>query len=71
MAKVRSVTPQPIRYLLNSHHHSDHIGGNGAILDLGIEIIAHKNIREIVINEECILKKEAPLIVYEKQAETA
>ena len=27
---------------------------------------AAKNIREIVLNEECILKKEPPLIVYEK-----
>src|SRR5437660_11547756 len=42
-----------------------------AMLNVMYEVPSHKNIREIVLNEACILKKEAPLIVYEKQAETA
>src|SRR5467141_2423828 len=42
-----------------------------AMLNVMYEVPSHKNIREIVLNEDCILKKEAPLIVYEKQAETA
>jgi ATP-dependent Clp protease ATP-binding subunit ClpX len=42
-----------------------------SMLNVMYEVPSHKNIREIVINEDCILKKEAPLIVYEKQAETA
>src|SRR5438552_2673805 len=42
-----------------------------AMLNVMYEVPSHKNIREIVINEDCILKKESPLIVYEKQAETA
>jgi len=42
-----------------------------SMLNVMYEVPSHKNIREIVLNEDCILKKEAPLIVYEKQAETA
>src|ERR1700687_2557821 len=42
-----------------------------AMLNIMYEVPSHKNIREIVINEDAILKKEAPLIVYEKAAETA
>ncbi len=52
MARVKSITSQPIKYLLNSHHHADHIGGNGAVMDLGIEIIAHKNIRENILKNK-------------------
>ena len=46
MAQVRSVTPLPVRYLLNSHHHGDHVSGNANMRALGIDIIAHRNIRE-------------------------
>src|SRR5208282_1763185 len=28
VAKVKSVTTEPIKYILNTHHHSDHSGGN-------------------------------------------
>ena len=52
MAHVKRVTSQPIKYLLNSHHRMDHIGGNGAVMDLGIEVIAHKNIRDNIIRNK-------------------
>jgi cyclase len=46
LAQVRSVTALPIRYMLNSHHHGDHVSGNANIRALGIDVIAHRNIRE-------------------------
>ena len=41
------------------------------MLDLMYEIPSQSNIKEVVINEECILKKQEPVVVYEKKAESA
>jgi cyclase len=46
VAQVRTISPLPIKYILNSHHHGDHASGNAYLRDtLGIDIVAHKNIR--------------------------
>jgi cyclase len=44
MAKVKSVTSQPVKYVLNTHQHGDHTGSNEKLLPTA-EIIAHKNAR--------------------------
>jgi glyoxylase-like metal-dependent hydrolase (beta-lactamase superfamily II) len=46
LAAVKSVSNQPIKYLLNTHYHGDHASGNVKIRAMGINIIGHKNIRE-------------------------
>lgn len=45
LAKTKSVTSQPIRYLLNTHQHGDHTGGNAKLLGQGVEIVVHENAR--------------------------
>lgn len=41
---VRSITDQPINYLLNTHWHPDHTGGNENIAKEGALIVAHDNV---------------------------
>lgn len=43
--KIKSVTDKPIRYVLNTHQHGDHTGGNAALLAAKAEIVIHKNAR--------------------------
>jgi len=45
MRLVRTISPLPVKYMLNSHQHADHVGGDGEILRLGVEIVAQKNLR--------------------------
>jgi glyoxylase-like metal-dependent hydrolase (beta-lactamase superfamily II) len=42
VAEIRKVTSQPIKYLIYSHHHYDHIAGGKAFKDAGATILAHK-----------------------------
>lgn len=44
MAQVVSVTDQPVRYVLNTHQHDDHAGGDLKMMDIA-EVIAHGNVR--------------------------
>jgi hypothetical protein len=42
VAEIRKVTSQPIKYLIYSHHHFDHIAGGKAFKDAGATILAHQ-----------------------------
>ena len=41
--EIKKVTNQPIKYLIYSHSHYDHIAGGKLFKDLGATFIAHKN----------------------------
>lgn len=45
LANVKKVTDKPVRYVLNTHHHGDHTGGNAKMLGAGYEVLLHKNAR--------------------------
>jgi cyclase len=45
LAKVKAISDKPIRYVLNTHHHGDHTGGNRKLMEMPIEFIIQKNAR--------------------------
>jgi len=47
-AKVKSLTDKPVRYIINTHAHGDHTGGNQKFLPT-TQIIAHRNARTAMI----------------------
>lgn len=49
---VASVTDKPIRFLVNTHHHPDHVGGNPLLAGKVQAIIAHANVRRRVEAEQ-------------------
>jgi cyclase len=40
MAKLREVTTQPVKYVINTHHHGDHSGGNAKLQAQGALAVA-------------------------------
>ena len=45
---VSRVSTRPVRYVLNTHHHGDHTGGNASYIEIA-EIIAHQNARDNMV----------------------
>ena len=45
IAKVKTISDKPVRYVMNTHQHGDHTGGNEAMLAAGAEVIISKNAR--------------------------
>lgn len=47
LAEIKKVTDQPVKYLIYSHAHFDHIAGGKPFKDQGAIVIAHKMLRPI------------------------
>src|SRR5262245_35580933 len=46
MDALAKISPQPVRYVVNTHLHGDHTAGNEAMAKLGAVIISHENMRK-------------------------
>jgi glyoxylase-like metal-dependent hydrolase (beta-lactamase superfamily II) len=52
IATVAAVTAAPVRFVLNTHWHGDHTGGNENLGKAGALIVAHENVRKRMNPEE-------------------
>ncbi len=59
IAAIRQVTPQPIRTLIVTHYHADHIYGLQAFKALGATVIAHRAGREYLNSDTAGLRLQA------------
>ena len=40
MEEIRSVSPQPVKIVINTQHHPDHVGNNQKFIDAGAQVVA-------------------------------
>lgn len=45
LAQIRKVTDLPIRFVVNTHYHLDHTGGNAVFAQAGATVVAQRNLR--------------------------
>jgi cyclase len=45
MEEIKSVTNQPVKYVINTHHHPDHVGNNQKFIDAGAQVVASEALK--------------------------
>jgi cyclase len=50
IAEVKKLTSQPIKYVVNTHHHGDHSGGNPAMQKLGAQVVSTEKARQNMVD---------------------
>ena len=66
VAAVKTVSNQPIRYVISTHHHGDHTGSNPQLQAAGAVIVASENQRQNMI--ESGYSSGQPSISFEQRA---
>ncbi len=65
VAHVKTITDKPIKFVLNTHMHGDHTGGNENLANAGALVIAHDNVRKRMVEAEVPQAKEAwPVVTF-------
>jgi cyclase len=49
MAELKKITDKPVKYVINTHHHADHSGGNAKMQDMNVQIVASQEARENMV----------------------
>ncbi len=50
MAEVKKITSQPVKYVVNTHHHADHSGGNASLQKMNVEVVASEQARQNMVD---------------------
>ena len=50
MAALKKITTQPVRYVINTHYHGDHSGGNAKLQALGARAVSSEKARERMVS---------------------
>jgi len=50
MAQLKKITNQPVKYVINTHYHADHSGGNAKLQALGAQVVTSENARAKMVD---------------------
>jgi cyclase len=51
MEEIASVSKQPVKYVLNTHHHPDHVGNNQKFIDAGAQVVGLDALKKYMMSD--------------------
>ena len=66
-AKIAAISPLPVKYVINTHAHGDHSGGNSSFAKEGAIIFAHENVQKAMAAAKNTPKEALPVQMYASQ----
>ncbi len=51
MEEIASVSPLPVKYVFNTHHHPDHVGNNQRFIDAGAQVVALEALKTRMLSD--------------------
>ncbi|MFI5182490.1 MAG: prolyl oligopeptidase family serine peptidase [Thermoanaerobaculia bacterium] len=62
LAAIRMISEKPVRFVINTHLHGDHVSGNENLARGGVLIVAHENVRKRMSVEQVseVFKRTTP-----------
>jgi glyoxylase-like metal-dependent hydrolase (beta-lactamase superfamily II) len=51
LAEIRRLTKLPVKFVINTHHHPDHVSGNGVFANAGAVVLAQRHVRDWIHSE--------------------
>jgi cyclase len=65
VAELKKVTDKPIKYVINTHHHGDHSGGNAKMQAMNVQVVASEQARQNMVDGN---QPGLPVVVFEHHA---
>lgn len=64
LSAIREITDAPVRFVVNTHVHRDHIGANGRFREAGAVIISHDNVYRRLSDDRDVPANDLPVLTF-------
>ena len=60
LQEIRKLTTLPVKFVVNTHYHGDHVAGNRLFARPGAQVVAHRNVRTWIHSENVRMLGDKP-----------
>lgn len=66
MTQIRTVSNQPVKFVIVTHHHADHTGNTAKFLESGAQVLGHEVLKQSLTTYQFEPRPAPPSVTYDK-----